>query len=100
MPHVKIFEALRYIFILSVLMICTASHAVNKNKINQVLDKSGLKYTWPQNSSLWIENPGSWTKLEMEKAGHMLCRIDRGFIVTWWQDINGPRGQILKIRCL
>jgi hypothetical protein len=80
-------------------MSCTYSHALNKNKINQVLANTGLKSTWGGQSSLWIENPGGWKTMEMEKAGYMLCQIDSGFIITWWQDIDGPRGQIVKIKC-
>lgn len=100
MKGLRVLVVKKFCLLLISLLVCTSTYALNKNKINQILDNSGLRYTWSGNSSLWIENPGRWTKMEMEKAGYMLCRIDRGFIVTWWQDVSGPRGQIVKISCL
>lgn len=69
--------------------------------MDRAIRDSGLKHRWERGrGSLWLENPGGLSKTEMEKIGHVLCKIERGYIITWWQDIDRPSGRITKISCL
>ena len=70
-------------------------------QIKSVLDGLGIKSYWPQNISLWIENPG-WSEQEMKYVGNQICSstIHLGtYTLTYWQRLNGPKGKILKVRC-
>ena len=83
---------------------------VDKNKqyrsqIVASLAKQDYEAYWGQDSSLWIENPG-FSAAELETFGYKLCDITKNFgmkqsyIITFWQSLrNGPKGQILKVKC-
>ncbi len=67
---------------------------------SNMLDKVGLRNKWAQDSSLWVENPGGLSELDLEKIGNTMCGYNRGFfVVTFWQNIDAPSGQILKVTC-
>ena len=67
---------------------------------SDMLNQAGLRNYWTQDSSLWVENPGGMSKLDLEKIGNSLCGYGQGFfVVTFWQNINGPSGQITKVTC-
>ena len=76
-----------------------------RSQIIASLDKQDFNAYWGQDSSLWIENPGS-TVSELERFGYKLCDITKdwgykqSYIITFWQSLrNGPSGQILKVKC-
>ena len=72
------------------------SQKIFSNMLKQV----GLSNYWAQDSSLWVENPGGFSKIDLEKIGNSLCGYNQGFfVVTFWQNIKAPSGQILKVTC-
>ena len=74
--------------------------ASSQKSFSEMLAKVGLRSYWSQSSSLWVENPGGMSKLDLEKIGNSLCGFGQGFfVVTFWQNINGPSGKITKVTC-
>lgn len=43
-----------------------ASQKIFSDMLNQV----GLSNYWAQDSSLWVENPGGFSKMDLEKIGN------------------------------
>ena len=81
-----------------------SSNTIDRNqKIVEILKDSGFKSYWSRDISLWVENPGGLRKLDMEKIGNSLCKARQTandfFVVTFWQNINGPNGLITKVSC-
>lgn len=77
----------------------------DKEKISSLLADQGLTSYWSQDTSLWIENPGS-NKAELERFGYELCDatksagIRNAYVITFWQSLrNGPNGKIVKVQC-
>jgi len=74
--------------------------ASSQKIFSEMLTEVGLRSYWSQSSSLWVENPGGMSKLDLEKIGNSLCGFGQGFfVVTFWQNINGPSGKITKVTC-
>ena len=78
----------------------------DREKISSLLADQGLTSYWGQDTSLWIENPGS-NKTELERFGYELCDatksagIRNAYIITFWQSLrNGPNGKIARVKCL
>lgn len=72
----------------------------SQKKFSDMLNGVGLNNYWSQDSSLWIENPGGMSKMDLQKIGNTLCGYNQGFfVVTFWQNISAPSGQILKVTC-
>ena len=76
-----------------------------RSQITTSLAKQNFNSYWGQDSSLWIENPGN-SKSDLETFGYKLCDLTKNsginfsYTITFWQSLsNGPRGQILKVRC-
>ena len=77
----------------------TVSKASQKT-FSDMLNQVGLSNYWAQDSSLWVENPGGFSKMDLEKIGNSLCGYNQGFfVVTFWQNIRVPSGQITKVTC-
>jgi hypothetical protein len=77
----------------------------DREKISSLLADQGLTSYWSQDTSLWIENPGS-NKAELERFGYELCDATKSagirnpYIITFWQSLrNGPNGKIVKVQC-
>ena len=77
----------------------------DREKISSLLAEQGLTSYWSQDTSLWIENPGS-NKAELERFGYELCDatksagIRNAYVITVWQSLrNGPNGKIVKVQC-
>lgn len=77
----------------------------DRQKISSLLADQGLTSYWGQDTSLWIENPGS-NKAELERFGYELCDatksagIRNAYVITFWQSLrNGPNGKIVKVQC-
>ncbi len=77
----------------------------DREKISSLLAEQGLTSYWSQDTSLWIENPGS-NKAELERFGYELCDatksagIRNAYVITFWQSLrNGPNGKIVKVQC-
>ncbi len=77
----------------------------DREKISSLLADQGLTSYWSQDTSLWIENPGS-NKAELERFGYELCDatksagIRNAYVITFWQSLrNGPNGKIVKVQC-
>ena len=91
------------IIITSLFLSIPSYSAVSKESqriFSDMLNQVGLRNYWAQDSSLWVENPGGMTKMDLEKIGNSLCGYGQGFfVVTFWQNINGPSGQIVKVTC-
>ena len=67
---------------------------------SDMLSQVGLKSYWSQNNSLWVENPGGMSELDLEKIGNSLCGYGQGFfVVTFWQNIRSPSGKITSVTC-
>ena len=67
---------------------------------SDMLSQVGLKSYWSQNNSLWVENPGGMSELDLEKIGNSLCGYGQGFfVVTFWQNIRSPNGKITSVTC-
>jgi hypothetical protein len=69
------------------------------------LKQQNIQSYWGQDTSLWIENPG-WSKSELERFGYRHCDatkssgMKQSYIITFWQSLtNGPKGQIIKVKC-
>jgi hypothetical protein len=96
---------MKKIFVLTTaLLLSNLSHAAVSSKSQKIfsdmLNQAGLRNYWSQDSSLWVENPGGMSKMDLEKIGNTLCGYGQGFfVVTFWQNINGPSGQIVKVTC-
>ena len=94
---------MRFLLIFAVLLFNVSFAAVSKSnqlKFSESLNKAGLRNYWSQDISLWVENPGGLTKLDMEKIGYSLCGYNQGFfVVTFWQSLDGPNGKITSVTC-
>mgnify|MGYP001209960262 FL=1 len=67
---------------------------------SDMLSQVGLKTYWSQANSLWVENPGGMSELDLEKIGNSLCGYGQGFfVVTFWQNIRSPSGKITSVTC-
>ena len=67
---------------------------------SDMLSQVGLKSYWSQTNSLWVENPGGMSELDLEKIGNSLCGYGQGFfVVTFWQNIRSPSGKITSVTC-
>ena len=67
---------------------------------SDMLSNVGLKTYWSQANSLWVENPGGMSELDLEKIGNSLCGYGQGFfVVTFWQNIRSPSGKITSVTC-
>ena len=67
---------------------------------SDMLNQVGLSNYWAQDSSLWVENPGGFSQMDLEKIANSLCGYNQGFfVVTFWQNIRAPSGQITKVTC-
>ncbi len=92
-----------FILVTAFLLSIPVTAAVSKEsqrKFSDMLNQVGLRNYWAQDSSLWIENPGGMTKMDLQKIGNTLCGYNQGFfVVTFWQNINAPSGQIVKVTC-
>ena len=74
----------------------------NQVKLTAVLDGAGFNSVWSQDISLWIENPGGLTKMDLEKIGYTICDSTSGlgfYVITFWQSIRGPSGKITNVTC-
>ena len=72
----------------------------SQKTFSDMLNQVGLSNYWAQDSSLWVENPGGFSKMDLEKIGNSLCGYNQGFfVVTFWQNIRVPGGQITKVTC-
>ena len=72
----------------------------SQKTFSDMLNQVGLSNYWAQDSSLWVENPGGFSKMDLEKIGNSLCGYNQGFfVVTFWQNIRVPSGQITKVTC-
>lgn len=94
---------MRLLFLV-LLMLSQISSADVSNKgqriFSELLAEQGLKSYWAQDKSLWIENPGGMSKMDLEKIGNSLCGYNQGFfVVTFWQNIRVPSGEIVKVTC-
>ena len=81
----------------------SSSAAVSKSsqeKFSDMLNQVGLSNTWATDSSLWVQNPGGMSKMDLEMIGNALCGYGQGFfVVTFWQNMRVPSGQIVKVTC-
>jgi len=67
---------------------------------SDMLTQVGLSSYWAQSNSLWVQNPGSMKKLDLENIGNSLCGYGQGFfVVTFWQNIRSPSGKITTVTC-
>ena len=63
---------------------------------SDLLMQQGLQTYWATDKSLWIQNPGGMTKMDLEGIGNSLCGYNQGFfVVTFWQNIRVPSGKIV-----
>ena len=73
-----------------------------KTKVTEILDGAGFNSVWSQDISLWIENPGGFTEMDLEKIGYTICDSTPGigfYVITFWQSIRGPSGKITNVTC-
>lgn len=80
---------MRILLLVGAILISNVSVAAiskaSQGKILEVLNQAGLKNYWSQDYSLWVENPGGLTKLDLEKIGNSLCSYNQGFfVITFW----------------
>jgi hypothetical protein len=69
-------------------------------KFSNMLNEVGLTNTWATDSSLWVQNPGGMSKMDLEMIGNTLCGYGQGFfVVTFWHNIRAPSGEIVKVTC-
>ena len=74
----------------------------NQVKVTEILDGAGFNSVWSQDISLWIENPGGFTEMDLEKIGYTICDSTPGigfYVITFWQSIRGPSGKITNVTC-
>ena len=67
---------------------------------SDLLMQQGLQTYWATDKSLWIQNPGGMTKMDLEGIANSLCGYNQGFfVVTFWQNIRVPSGKIVTATC-
>jgi|GEM_PF-3274608 hypothetical protein len=89
---------------LALLMVSQISSADVSKKgqtiFSDLLIQQGLQTYWATDKSLWIQNPGGMTKMDLEGIGNTLCGYNQGFfVVTFWQNIRVPSGKIVTVTC-
>ncbi len=95
---------IKKIILLTILFLTSTSFAAvsknSQNKFSDSLNQMGLSNHWVQNNSLWIQNPGGFSKMDLEGIGNSLCGYNQGFfVVTFWQNIRTPSGKITTVTC-